>query len=276
MGNLDGDSEFWDEFWKKDSPHEINEYSWPQVSKSFGLKRILDYFDGDISGLSVLECGCGSAEVSKKLLFLGVKCDLLDISKAGLERTTQEIREMGYQINSYLGDVNSIENLTGNKKYDLIYSGGLLHHVEDLGPVVDSMKNSLTKNGVIIADIIPKKFSLQSIADFEKSFIYFLRNIYKKDFSNIFTMHTHIPKTYVSKRLPKDYEEIFRQYDLNAEVYTATVYPSFALPKFLEKIYSRFLMSKYSFWKSLYIRESRLLNFLSISFTLYAKRKSTE
>ncbi len=276
MGNLNEDSEFWDGFWKKNSLDEINEYSWPQVSKAYGLKRILDYFDGDIRGLSVLECGCGSAEVSKKLLVKGAKCDLLDISKVGLERTTQQIREMGYEVNSFLGDVNCIEGLTGNKKYDLIYSGGLLHHIKDLGPAVDSMKNSLTKNGVIIADIIPKKFSLQTIADFEKSFIYFLRNIYNRDFSNIFSMHTHIPKTFVSERLPKEYEETFKQYDLSAEVYTATIYPSFALPKFLEKIYSRILISKYSFWKSLYIRESRLLNLLSISFTLYAKRKSYE
>ena len=242
MGNLDRDSNFWDIFWNKNESDQLPYYSWPRVSKAYGLKRVLDAFEGDVSGLKVLECGCGSAEISKELLKRGAHCDLLDISEVGLEITSKQIQEMGYEVNCFFGDAKLIGNLTGNKKYDLIYSGGLLHHIEELGPVVDSMKESLSQNGLIIADFIPDKFSLQTLADLEKSLVYFLRNIGKKKLSDLFSLYSHIPDTFVSKRPAKAYKEAFECSDLYVEMYTATVYPSFALPKFLEKIYSKFLL----------------------------------
>lgn len=94
--------------------------------------------------LDVLEIGCGIGTDSINFVRHGAKLDVVELSSKSLEICRKRFSVFGHEANFFK---NNAENLTSflpkNKKYDLVYSFGVIHHTEYPEKVISEIKKVL-------------------------------------------------------------------------------------------------------------------------------------
>lgn len=110
---------------------------------------------------SVLECGCGSAEVSVFLASLGYGCTLLDAAPAALQIARARFVRAGLRANYVEGNVYNLPFADGS--FDILTSFGLLEHFGDVDRVIAEMARVIRPGGLFFADIVTHRFSVQSL-----------------------------------------------------------------------------------------------------------------
>ena len=81
---------------------------------------------GDVKDKEVLDIGSGLGEFGLYLSYKGAKVTLLDISSEMLKFSKKIANKNNLNIEIIHGDINKIKI---NKKFDIIYAGNYLHHV---------------------------------------------------------------------------------------------------------------------------------------------------
>lgn len=110
---------------------------------------------------SVLECGCGSAEVSAFLASLGYRCTLLDAAPAALQIARTRFDRAALSANYVEGNVYELPFADGS--FDILTSFGLLEHFGDVDRVIAEMVRVIRPGGFFFADIVTRRFSVQSL-----------------------------------------------------------------------------------------------------------------
>ena len=110
---------------------------------------------------SVLECGCGSAEVSAAMAAQGYDCTLLDASPAALHVARRRFERRGLRATYALGNVYSLPFM--DDTFDILTSFGLLEHFVDVEKVIAEMVRVIRPGGMFFADIVPERFSVQTV-----------------------------------------------------------------------------------------------------------------
>jgi ubiquinone/menaquinone biosynthesis C-methylase UbiE len=110
---------------------------------------------------SVLECGCGSAEVSAAMAAQGYDCTLLDASPAALHVARRRFERRGLRATYTLGNVYSLP--FQDNTFDILTSFGLLEHFVDVEKVIAEMVRVIKPGGMFFADIVPERFSVQTV-----------------------------------------------------------------------------------------------------------------
>ncbi|GAA3576631.1 class I SAM-dependent methyltransferase [Nonomuraea rosea] len=106
---------------------------------------------GTVTGLRVLDLGCGDAAIGPVLLHAGCHSYLgLDGSVAMVEAGNRALHGMSGRV-----ELVDIEDFSAPpSSFDLIVSRLAFHHVEDLAPVLAACRASLTPGGRIVFTVV--------------------------------------------------------------------------------------------------------------------------
>ena len=102
---------------------------------------------GEISGMKILDLGCGNGELAYKLAVKENIVDAVDISTKMIENA--KVLHSHTNINYYH---EPIEDFAFNKKYDMIISSLVLHYIddEDISVLFSKIRDSLIPGGQLI------------------------------------------------------------------------------------------------------------------------------
>jgi len=139
--------EWWDVNGKFKPLHMFNpiriEYITEKVKQHFKIK---DGTENYLSGLKILDIGCGGGLISEPLARLGGTVTGIDASRKNIE-----VAKIHSKINKLnINYVNtSPEQLKDAKNFDIILNLEIVEHVDNVGLYIKSCSNLLKKNGLM-------------------------------------------------------------------------------------------------------------------------------
>ena len=180
-------------------------------------------FKGKFEELSLLDIGCndgGFLSQAKKLGFKNI---------FGIEPTKDAYKEcLSKQIpviNQFFSS-NLNLNLLSNEKFDVIVSRQVLEHIEDINDFVKTIKNILSKDGILLIEIPDHSMNYENLdySFWEEHVNYFtistLRNLLRSNELNIFHHETclysggclmaYISHSSNKKKIYRDFDKYYR------------------------------------------------------------------
>ncbi|WP_440653511.1 bifunctional 2-polyprenyl-6-hydroxyphenol methylase/3-demethylubiquinol 3-O-methyltransferase UbiG [Candidatus Pelagibacter sp. HIMB1542] len=146
-------AEWWDPEGKFKTLHKFNpiriKYIKENIIKEFQLKN-KKY---PLSGINVLDIGCGGGLLSEPMYRLGANVTAIDASNKNIAIANLHAKKNNLNIN-YI--CSSPEKLKTTKKFDVILNMEIVEHVEDVDFFLKSCANLLKKNGLMFVATINK------------------------------------------------------------------------------------------------------------------------
>ena len=103
---------------------------------------------GNIKGKRLLDVGCGLGEASVYFAMLGADVTSSDLSQGMLDATTRLAQINGVSVKQHVASAEDMQ-LPPDAKFDFIYSGNLLHHV-DIEETITRIKPHLADGGKFV------------------------------------------------------------------------------------------------------------------------------
>lgn len=104
---------------------------------------------GDLKGKRLLDVGCGLGEASVYFAMLGADVTSSDLSQGMLDATSRLARANGVSVKQHMSSAEDLQ-LPAEAKFDVIYAGNLLHHV-NIEKTIISVKPHLVPEGVFVS-----------------------------------------------------------------------------------------------------------------------------
>ena len=146
-------AEWWDPEGKFKPLHKFNpiriQYIKENIIKEFKLKNK----NKPLSGVNILDIGCGGGLLSEPMSRLGAKITGIDASSKNIKIAKLHANKNKLKIN-YI--CSSPEKLKTEKKFDVILNMEIVEHVEDINFFLKSCSNLLKKNGLMFVATINK------------------------------------------------------------------------------------------------------------------------
>ena len=146
-------AEWWDPEGKFKPLHKFNpiriKYIKENIIKEFQLKN-KKY---PLSGINVLDIGCGGGLLSEPMCRLGANVTAIDASNKNIAIANLHAKKNNLKIN-YI--CSSPEKLRTKEKFDVILNMEIVEHVEDVDFFLKSCANLLKKNGLMFVATINK------------------------------------------------------------------------------------------------------------------------
>ncbi len=146
-------SEWWDPEGKFKPLHKFNpiriQYIKENITKNFKIKNKTK----PLSGISVLDIGCGGGLLSEPMSRLGADVTGIDASDKNINIAKLHSKKNNLKIN-YL--CSSPEKLKIKKKFDVILNMEIVEHVEDVNFFLKCCSKLLKKNGLMFVATINK------------------------------------------------------------------------------------------------------------------------
>ena len=207
---------------------------------------------GGIRGKSVLEVGCGGAVASCHLAKSGARITAMDRSEAALALARRNFAKAGVRARAVVGDAEAIPGRGG---YDLVMSFGLLEHFDDPSPAMREMARVLRPGGLLFAEVVPRKLSIQSLANIWNAGLKIVVFGATFRFRRLATSLRHqLPDYHESRFGPERYAEILLRLGLTAEAAPAEPFPRLSLPVFLARKYAAWGDRRASVWAAFRLR----------------------
>ena len=144
--------EWWDVNGKFKPLHMFNpiriEYILDEISKHFQISRKRKNL---LQNLEILDIGCGGGLISEPMAYLGGNVTGIDAAEKNIKVASVHSNKSKLKIN-YLN--KSPEQLTVEKKFDIILNLEIVEHVDDLDLYLKSCSNLLKKNGLMFTATI--------------------------------------------------------------------------------------------------------------------------
>tara|TARA_B100000963_G_C22544760_1_gene633888 strand:- start:558 stop:1286 length:729 start_codon:yes stop_codon:yes gene_type:complete len=149
--------EWWDVNGKFKPLHMFNpiriEYITESIKKHFKIKTDKpDY----LTGLNILDIGCGGGLISEPMSRLGAKVTGIDASEKNIKVAKLHAEENELQIN-YLN--TSPEKLNEIEKFDIILNLEIVEHVDNVNLFIKSCNKLLKKNGLMFTATLNRSFT---------------------------------------------------------------------------------------------------------------------
>ena len=146
-------AEWWDPEGKFKPLHKFNpiriKYIKENIIKEFQLKNKKN----PLSGINILDIGCGGGLLSEPMCRLGANVTAIDASNKNIAIANLHAKKNNLKIN-YI--CSSPEKLKTTKKFDVILNMEIVEHVEDVDFFLKSCANLLKKNGLMFVATINK------------------------------------------------------------------------------------------------------------------------
>ena len=145
--------EWWDPEGKFKPLHNFNpiriSYLNENITKNLNLKKK----DKILSGIKILDIGCGGGLLSEPMSRLGAEVFGMDASERNIEVAKIHAKKSGLKI-KYL--CSSPEKFKTNLKFDVILNMEIIEHVEDVDFFLKSCSRLLKKNGIMFVATLNK------------------------------------------------------------------------------------------------------------------------
>jgi len=222
----------------------------------------------------ILEVGCGGARTSLFLALRGFDVTCTDFALEAIRLANSNFAAKGATGTIVQDDL--LNSKLPRESFDCVMSFGLLEHFEDLQPIIKSITGLVKPGGIQIHNIIPKKFSTQTIMDaFWFPFKLFKNAIIKKNYKDILKKSYRDFPHYENTFSYSDYCEYFTEGG-NIVLKCSpgcVLFPFLSLPlNFGRFIVKKFPNTLYSLFKMTNSTEARLLHLVSPTFYIVAKK----
>jgi len=138
----------------------------------FVEKHILDFAEFEKwKGKNVLEIGCGIGTDAIMFAKNGANVVVIDISDKSIEIAKKRFEVYGLKCSFYIGNIEELSKIIPIKKFDLIYSFGVIHHTENPNNVFEEIEKFMDENSEMRI-MLYNKYSY-------KAFFFFIRYGYK-------------------------------------------------------------------------------------------------
>jgi ubiquinone/menaquinone biosynthesis C-methylase UbiE len=268
---------WWDDFWEKQSfpiaSGEDNNETWHDLVWKVCFEYWEDIFKTLAPGKKMLECGCGSARVSQYMAQRGFQCTLLDYSESALSLAKKNFEALSLSGTFVAGDINHLSFSDG--QFDVVYSGGVLEFFDDAQKPINEMVRILRPGGIFAANMVPNKFSIQTIADIERTLAYSFKNLVRGKIKDACKRVRMIPPDYKVSSMPLlKYVRICEKAGLTSVVGLATSpFPALALPRVGRKIYAAIMKKFIKQWHAFNESKSTWTEVWGITYTIYGIKK---
>jgi ubiquinone/menaquinone biosynthesis C-methylase UbiE len=270
--------QWWEEFWAEQGPGNLTKNGhgatcWNDLVWRVNLEYWRDLFDKQAPGRKMLECGCGSAKLSQFMAHNGYQCSLLDYSENALHQGKKAFSAQSLSGDFYIGDMSQL--CFPDNSFDIVFSGGVLEFFDDVRKPIGEMVRVLKPGGIFASNMVPRKISIQTIADFERTLVYSCRNLVKGRFSEVFRRVESVPRHFGVNPMPlQGYIDVCRQTQLESVVgLVMTPFPNLALPKVGKILYARFMSEMMPFWQKFNVSKRRWTEICGILYTIYGTKK---
>jgi SAM-dependent methyltransferase len=175
-------------------------------------------------GKDILEVGCGIGTAAQSFIENGANYIGIDLTDSAIQLAKKRLEVFNLKGDLFIGNIEEINDIK-NKKFDLVYSFGVLHHTPDISKAISNIYNMLKEEGefklMLYAKNSWKYFEIiEGFDQYEAQNGVPIANVYTqeevkhllKDFKDISIYQTHIfpykieeYKNYIYKK--KDYFE---------------------------------------------------------------------
>jgi len=245
--------EWWERFWSERTPDATGlaaeADTWHDLVWKVALEHWHGVFEELAPGRRMLECGCGSAKVSRYMAARRYDCTLLDYSPQGIRLAVAGFTENCLQGRFVIGDLHHLP--FSDACFDVAYCGGVLEFFRDIQPPIREMVRVLRPGGLFAANVVPQKFSIQTVADLERTIAHSVRNLSRAHISGAFRAVRAVPADYhLNRARLRDYAECCRTAGLMRIAASVTSpFPALALPALGEKLYVRAMKALVPHWQ---------------------------
>lgn len=266
------DVEKWDRFWSETDGDDLGEsaapQTWYELVWQVSLQYWYDVFETHAPGRNMLECGCGTARVSRYMAARGYICTMADYSLGALQHARESFGRRALPGRFVAGDLNALGLADG--EFDVAFSGGVLQHFEDFEPAIREMVRVLRPGGLFAAMVVPRKFSCQTLGDLQQTVVHSARNLLTGRPRQAFRRISHFPDFYVNPARLDAYMTVCRNAGLTGMVGRAnSPFPNLSLPGWGARVYGRFLRGVMPYWRRFNESSSALALRWGITYTIF-------
>ena len=145
--------EWWDPKGKFKPLHNFNplriSYLKENIVKTFNLQEK----DKILSGIKILDIGCGGGLLSEPMSRLGAEVFGIDASETNIEVAKVHAKKSGLDIKYFC---SSPEKFKTDLKFDVILNMEIIEHVEDVDFFLESCAKLLKRNGIMFVATLNK------------------------------------------------------------------------------------------------------------------------
>lgn len=170
----------------------------PQTQRQLFLYQYYTYIKqklGNVKLADVLEVGCGRGTVSQYFnVYDGARITLTDVSESAIDLAKHNLAENGATGTALVANADNLP--LPSHSFDLVFSIGLLEHLDDYDAIVWEKFRVLRSGGMVASLNIPKKRSIQSMNTWYRAILKLLgsRVELKKDYYR----NSHTPEQFVA------------------------------------------------------------------------------
>lgn len=267
----------WNDFWHDQTNDPLtyidDPRTWADVCWKVGLEEWLDRFRQFAPGPRMLECGCGMATLSRYMAQRGFECTMLDYSEKAVQIAQAGFAAKGLSGEFFVGDMNHLD--FAENSFDIVYSGGALEFFEEIEKPISEMVRVLKPGGFFAVAMVPRKFSIQTIGDFQRTIAHAIHSVATGNLRDAFKSMHLIPSNYHVSSLPlKHYVRACQDAGLDdVKGLHTSPFPALALPKNLSRAYARYLYRNMHLWRKFNEKSVGWHRWIGITYTLYGTKR---
>ena len=110
---------------------------------------------------SVLDLGCGTGEVDLILTNWGARVHGVDLNEASIQRAKSLAAKFGCKSKTTFEVGNVLDEQFSKKKYDIVFSSGVIPHVSCQTKLLENMASSLGPSGLLVLAFVSKGGTVQ-------------------------------------------------------------------------------------------------------------------
>lgn len=264
----------WNSFWTRRDRADLKyEDPWESLVWRVGLEFWQDIYAQHVSGKTLLECGCGGARHSQYFAAKGYDCTMLDSADTAIDFAKKQFLENSLCGSFQVGDINKLP--FQDNAFDIVYSGGVLHHFENITQPVCEMVRVLKPGGMLAATVIPRKLSCQSLANAEIRGAAIVKGLLKLDFGGaVKGAFRPMNEFYVNSLTMNEYLSVFKKFDLEPVCgFPGCPFPNLSLPRLLKKEYGRLMNANMRMWKRFNYSQSKMAQLWGVTYNIFGVKK---
>lgn len=268
---LGNESATWDVFWS-DTFRTTQKLSWHKASWDFAFEE-WDRKCKPIPGMKVVEVGAGAGRMAAHFAHGGCAVTLLDFSPEALDLARQSFSEQRLSAEYLLADCTNMPHVQSDQ-YDVVTSGGLLEHFVDPEQVIREMVRVAKPGGLVIATVITKKLSVQTLGDMQIFCLKVVRDLFALHWRGIFSRNRRNFPFFENSISLGDYRAMLERAGCDVIfVSGASPFPSIWLPAFLRPWYGRLMLASRPLWRRFNESQSLFAEVWGAMFIIHGRKR---